>query len=881
MAVNIPVLFPNDSQLRADELLLYSLMTLTFPIQTFSKNHASNKYNEIISVIFQITGVKYNSHSIQNYFYRVRTNSLKGFGKSNGTCRWNYYQAKVKSFTNLNRHFLEQALDGSEIEESLINSVMQQLTFHCTPEVHVRFDPDNGQKFDICNANRQFELEIMPKLTSQWSNYFNNAKNTLHFYQFGNCPGYAEREIEVTADGTWSIHFEGKHRNINLDWLDISDTLKSCADLVELLNTVGGLKSCQGCNFDKYRSLIQGEICDQQPVFKTKDGTPAAMIDIMVSKDKEKVIRSAKCLIFLVESNVVKTPNTCEACKNTDHYLRTMLSRKNNDEGKHCQRVRLDYLSKEDLLDHARNAIKDMKYWKQRCQRLQEYRNKMTTVGPKTNNDLQTLFTKMYNGISEKKHHLQNPICQWKECHEKFENVELLYDHTKQHAKKVDTIAVAPIERDYRCQWERCDKHFGKLKLLHNHMREHTGYVKDELMEILLKDQAMALQKPAKQMKWHPLVIQWCLKLYCKSHSIYESMRSSGALKLPSGRTLSDYKNFNTPKSGWNSETIESMKMKFDKMKPPKHAKLGGLFFDEVKIKEGLVFDSSSWELIGFTDIHEENGTNNPLDKLATHVLQFFYRSLFFKFDFPCAYFLTQGATAVQLNRMFWFGISLLHSFGFDVLLVCCDGASSNRTFYTMNTNNPLHSECLNPFSNYPIFFMSDPPHLMKKLRNNLFNSGFNHKRFTRHMMNNENYILWDHVNDVYKREKLRNLYVTDLRSSHINLDNLSKMRVKLAVQTLSEKVTSEMSKCDDDNTKATQNYITICSKFWSVFNSAKPLRAKDVEIIQLLDDVVKFFKDWQETLKSQFETKTEQAKHFISWQTMFDLMVNTLYLIF
>ena len=110
----------------------------------------------------------------------------------------------------------------------------------------------------------------MKKLTSQSSNYFNNAKNTLHFYQFGNCPGYAEREIEVTADGTWSIHFESKHRNINLDWLDISDTLKSCADLVELLNTVGGLQSCQGCNFDKYKFLILGEICDQQPVFKTK-----------------------------------------------------------------------------------------------------------------------------------------------------------------------------------------------------------------------------------------------------------------------------------------------------------------------------------------------------------------------------------------------------------------------------------------------------------------------------------------------------------------------------------------------------------------------------------------------------------------------------------
>ncbi len=90
---------------------------------------------------------------------------------------------------------------------------MQQLTFHCTSEVKLATENAkcDGQKFDIYNANRQFELEIISQLTSQWSNYFNNAKNTLHFYQFANCPDY--------ADGTWSIHFEGKHCNINLDWL--------------------------------------------------------------------------------------------------------------------------------------------------------------------------------------------------------------------------------------------------------------------------------------------------------------------------------------------------------------------------------------------------------------------------------------------------------------------------------------------------------------------------------------------------------------------------------------------------------------------------------------------------------------------------------------
>ena len=125
----------------------------------------------------------------------------------------------------------------------------------------------------------------------------------------------------------------------------------------------------------------------------------------------------------------------------------------------------------------------------------------------------------------------------------------------------------------------------------------------------------------------------------------------------------------------------------------------------------------------------------------------------FFKFDFPCALFPTKGTTAVQLNCMFWLGVSLLHSYGFEVILVCCcDGASTNRTFYTMNTNNQFHSEGSNPFTDKPIFFMSDPPHLIKKLCNNLFNSSFKekHRRFTRTMKNNGKHILWEHVNDAY-----------------------------------------------------------------------------------------------------------------------------------
>ena len=171
-----------------------------------------------------------------------------------------------------------------------------------------------------------------------------------------------------------------------------------------------------------------------------------------------------------------------------------------------------------------------------------------------------------------------------------------------------------------------------------------------------------------------------------KSHKLYDDLRNSGGLKLPSGRTLSDYNNYCAPKTGWKTENLNVMKKIFEKKNPPKRANLGGLFFEEIKIKEGLMFDQKNWELVGFTDLCETNitdltvATTDGVDNLATHVLQFFFRSTFFNFDFPCAFFLTRNTTSTQLNRLFWLGVSMLHTYGFDVIISCCDGASSNRS---------------------------------------------------------------------------------------------------------------------------------------------------------------------------------------------------------
>ena len=58
--------------------------------------------------------------------------------------------------------------------------------------------------------------------------------------------------------------------------------------------------------------------------------------------------------------------------------------------------------------------------------------------------------------------------------------------------------------------------------------------------------------------------------------------------------------------------------------------------------------------MLCFSDSVEKDNKSSPKlsstkEKLATHILQFFYKSLFTNFDFPCAYFVTRGITAVLL----------------------------------------------------------------------------------------------------------------------------------------------------------------------------------------------------------------------------------------
>jgi hypothetical protein len=73
-----------------------------------------------------------------------------------------------------------------------------------------------------------------------------------------------------------------------------------------------------------------------------------------------------------------------------------------------------------------------------------------------------------------------------------------------------------------------------------------------------------ALRMDARAMRWHPLMIKWCLALRQNSPSAYSFIRESGMISLPSDRTLFDFSQWTNVQSGFNVAVIEKLGEELD-----------------------------------------------------------------------------------------------------------------------------------------------------------------------------------------------------------------------------------------------------------------------------------------------------------------------------
>ncbi len=102
-------------------------------------------------------------------------------------------------------------------------------------------------------------------------------------------------------------------------------------------------------------------------------------------------------------------------------------------------------------------------------------------------------------------------------------------------------------------------------------------------------------------------MIKWCVNLKLISSSAYNALRTSGFLKLPSERTLRDYSNVFESKVGFQDEVDKQLLDEVNAKSLPPSRKFVGLILDEMKLKEGIVYNKTSGSVIGFTSIGDIN----------------------------------------------------------------------------------------------------------------------------------------------------------------------------------------------------------------------------------------------------------------------------------
>jgi len=241
--------------------------------------------------------------------------------------------------------------------------------------------------------------------------------------------------------------------------------------------------------------------------------------------------------------------------------------------------------------------------------------------------------------------------------------------------------------------------------------------------------------KSTRQMKWHPAMIRWALYLHHKSSGCYKTLRNSGIIHLPSERTLCDYKHFAPSEPGFSASNDQQLLEQVKQQHPDNLSKYVTIVLDQMYIKEGLVYNKWSGALIGYADLGE---VTNLLDEaedqaiqdedylrpLAKCMLVFMIRGLFTSLKFPYAQFpavSTKGSSLFPLLRKI---LARLTRLGLIVLGVVCDGASDNRRMFSLHGcgDKTVH-KIVNVYSkeSNPIFFFSDPSHLIKTVRNCFF----------------------------------------------------------------------------------------------------------------------------------------------------------------
>lgn len=298
--------------------------------------------------------------------------------------------------------------------------------------------------------------------------------SNLHAYCFTYSRGYASIELVVDDALHLKLYVENKLVERDLSIFDIETSNVNKELLKRNCLAIDRLTLCNGVTIDETVSKVVSQ-AESDVLYKTKDGEDGASVVQTHSKLRQQCIKSSFCWYFLFKDETLSTAVLCDACVSAKKYLRKKNVNMASVEGSK-KNGRHNNLSKSELMGLLSDQNKTLRSMKKQIQRLEKYRDKMHTVGHKTNEDLTFILNKLQNGLSNRQEKINNPKCKWNlECDLVCEDVEGLYQHVISKHMPSTELDTCPSERNYKCGWRNCSKEFTKMRLLKQHVREHTG----------------------------------------------------------------------------------------------------------------------------------------------------------------------------------------------------------------------------------------------------------------------------------------------------------------------------------------------------------------------------------------------------------------------
>lgn len=258
---------------------------------------------------------------------------------------------------------------------------------------------------------------------------------------------------------------------------------------------------------------------------------------------------------------------------------------------------------------------------------------------------------------------------------------------------------------------------------------------------------------------------------------LYHSPKAYRFLKkiinLPSERTLREYQKKCPIYVGVNETVLLQLKHTF--ANAPKKDKLVSLLFDEINLTPEVHYDPSSDYFKGLAD---DGVTRDSVEATSALVLMITWINKKMKQTIGYC-FLGKTGNTIKTHDIVKYAIEKVSSTGLIIKSVVCDQGPRNKSLpralgVTMEKSFFFIKEIPDK-----IFFLFDPPHLLKSLRNNVEQKKLTYRGGT---------VDWNEIKKIYElsQESPLNL-IPKISNRHFELSHFSKMSVSLAAQVFSE----------------------------------------------------------------------------------------------